>query len=206
MLEIIHRLCLVGLLSATASLHAQVDEELAREYFEEARTLCERDGGELWGVSLCGPMVFADAATGTIATSQEAPQDPRPRSLGYANTAIKWGDERWATYVWSMLPHDDAERRGRLLMHELFHLVQPGLGLMTSNADNSHLDTLEGRYLIQLEWRALARALGTTGEQRRAAISDARFFGPREEVSFRMRWSVNVRTRSEKVSPSTPAR
>jgi hypothetical protein len=51
---------------------AQVDQQLAQEYFKEARALCERDGGRLWGVSLCGPMVIADAATGTVATSQPA--------------------------------------------------------------------------------------------------------------------------------------
>ena len=28
---------------------AQVDQQLAEEYFKEARALCERDGGRLWG-------------------------------------------------------------------------------------------------------------------------------------------------------------
>jgi len=52
---------------------AQVDQQRAEQYFKEAQTLCEPDGGRLWGVSLCGPMVIADSATGTIATSQPAP-------------------------------------------------------------------------------------------------------------------------------------
>ena len=52
---------------------AQVDQQRAEQYFKEAQALCERDGGRLWGVSLCGPMVIADAATGTMATSQPAP-------------------------------------------------------------------------------------------------------------------------------------
>ena len=58
---------------AAAPAVAQVDQQRAQEYFKEARALCQRDGGRLWGVSLCGPMVIADAATGTIATSQPAP-------------------------------------------------------------------------------------------------------------------------------------
>ncbi len=156
-----------------APLLSQVDDELAESYFLEAQQLCERDGGKLWGVSLCGPMAFADAATGTLATNQEIPDGPRPRALGYANTALGWGDEVWSTYVWSMVPRDDEGHRGRLLMHELFHRVQRDLDLMTPNGDNSHLDTLEGRYWLQLEWRALARALGTTGEQKTQAIADA---------------------------------
>ncbi len=44
---------------------------LAQRYFQEATELCERDAGRLWGVSLCGPMVIFDPATGTRATTAE---------------------------------------------------------------------------------------------------------------------------------------
>lgn len=37
---------------------AQVDQQRAQEYFAEVQALCERDGGRLWGISLCGPMVI----------------------------------------------------------------------------------------------------------------------------------------------------
>ena len=37
------------------------------------RLLCEREGGKLWKISLCGPIVIADPATKTIATNQPAP-------------------------------------------------------------------------------------------------------------------------------------
>ena len=163
---------------------AQVDSELAAAWFAEARELCERDGGRLWGVSLCGPMVIADAATGTIATNQPAPDAERPRALGYANAAMPWGDERWSTFVWQHVPRDDVQDRGRLMIHELFHRVQPGLGLITPDGDNSHLDTREGRTWIQLEWRALARALSTTGEERLAAIRDALAFRAARRAAF----------------------
>ena len=49
---------------------AQVDQQRAQEYFKEAQALCERDGGRLWGVSICAPMVIGDARTQTFATSQ----------------------------------------------------------------------------------------------------------------------------------------
>ena len=52
---------------------AQVDQQRAEAYFKEAATICQRDGGRLWGVSLCGPMVFADARTRTLATNQPRP-------------------------------------------------------------------------------------------------------------------------------------
>ena len=164
---------------AVAPAAAQVDQALAAQYFKEAQALCERDSGRLWGVSLCGPMVIADAATGTIATSQPAPAGDRPRELGYVNAPIQWGGITWSAYNWQMIPKDQGER-GRLFMHELFHCIQPRLGLMAprnpSAGENTHLDSLEGRYWMRLEWRALARALGASGVARTSAIADALAF------------------------------
>jgi hypothetical protein len=163
---------------------AQVDQQRAEQYFKEAQTLCERDGGRLWGVSLCGPMVIADAATGTMATSQPAPAGDRPRALGVVNAPLQWGGITWSAYNWQMIPKDNEGERGRLFMHELFHCIQPGLSLTGALAaaaapgagENSHLDSLEGRYWMRLEWRALARALGAAGAARTSAISDALAF------------------------------
>ncbi len=157
---------------------AQVDQQRAQEYFKEAQALCERDGGRLWGVSLCGPMVIADAATGTIATSQPAPAGDRPREIGFVNAPVQWGGTTWSAYIWQMIPKDDQAERGRLFMHELFHRIQPRLGLMAAGSagENSHLDSLEGRYWMRLEWRALARALGASGAARTSAIADALAF------------------------------
>ena len=156
---------------------AQVDQQRAQEYFKEAQALCERDGGRLWGVSLCGPMVIADAVTGTIATSQPAPAGDRPRVIGFVNAPVQWGGTTWSAYVWQMIPKDQAER-GRLFMHELFHCIQPRLGLSAVGVRDvaDHLDSLEGRYWMRLEWRALARALGASGAARTSAIADALAF------------------------------
>ena len=79
---------------------AQVDEQRAQEYFKEARALCERDGGRLWGVSVCAPMVIADRRTETIATSQPAPEGARPRLLGLVNAPVQWGGATWGAYMW----------------------------------------------------------------------------------------------------------
>src|SRR4029453_17212863 len=74
---------------------AQVDQQRAQEYFKEAQALCERDGGRLWGVSICAPMVIGDARTRTVATSQP-PDAPRPKLIGLVNGPIQWGDTMWA--------------------------------------------------------------------------------------------------------------
>ena len=74
---------------------AQVDQQRAQEYFKEVQALCERDGGRLWGVPLCGPMVIADVPTQTFATSQAAPEGARPRLIGLVNAPVEWGGATW---------------------------------------------------------------------------------------------------------------
>src|SRR5262245_27540126 len=172
-------LCLASLAAA------QVDQQRAEAYFKEAAAICQRDGGRLWGVSLCGPMVFADARTRTLATNQPRPTGEWPRTLGFANAPIEWGGSRWAAYIWDFttsLP--DARARGILMLHELFHRIQPELGLITPSGQNAHLDTVEGRVWLRLEWRALARALGQSGEDRKRAVSDAVAFRLRRRSQF----------------------
>jgi hypothetical protein len=163
-----------------AAADAQVQPELAKHYFEEATKLCERDAGRLWGVSLCGPMVIFDPATGTRATSQPEPEGPPPRFPGFADGPVSWGGLRW--FAWPllqyMLPVNNADVRQQNMLHGLFHRIQPELGFMTDASDgfNEHLDTLEGRVWMQLEWRALRRALESGGSERAGAINDALAF------------------------------
>ena len=169
----------IGLISLSLCLvnpaAAQVDQQRAEAFFKEAATICQRDGGRLWGVSLCGPMVFVDARTRTLATNQ--PRPPGEQPLGFANAPIEWGGTRWAAYIWDFTTSlGDANARGNLMLHELFHRIQPELGLITTGGNNAHLDTLEGRSWLRLEWRALARALGQSGEDRKRAVSDAAAF------------------------------
>src|SRR5215213_6955076 len=69
---------IIGLLFCAASLQLNaragaqpgIDATLAREYFREAQTLGEHDGGRLWGVRLNGPMIFADRETRMIVANQ----------------------------------------------------------------------------------------------------------------------------------------
>jgi hypothetical protein len=164
------------LLGIATAAEAQVQPELARRYFEEATKLCERDAGRLWGVSLCGPMVIFDQATGTRATSRPEPEGPPPRFPGFADGPVSWGGFRWFAWALSMLPEKDADERQQIMLHGLFHRIQDELGLMASDGVNDHLDTLEGRVWMQLEWRALRRAVESSGSDRAEAIADALAF------------------------------
>src|SRR5262252_4296720 len=164
------------LLGTAAAADAQVQPKLARRWFEEVTKLCERDAGRLWGVSLCGPMVIFDQANGTRATSQPEPAGPLPRFPGFADGPVTWGGMRWFSWPLYMLAGKTADERQRLLLHGLFHRIQAELGFTADNGFNEHLDTLEGRVWMQLEWRALRRALESSGSDRAEAIADALAF------------------------------
>jgi hypothetical protein len=171
-------LFLLAVLRAAAAANAQVEPQLAQRYFDEATRLCERDAGRLWGVSLCGPMVIFDPATGTRATSQPEPEGQLPRFAGFADGPVSWGGSRWFAWPLFMLPSNDADARQQIMLHGLFHRIQPELGFMAMASDgfNEHLDTLEGRAWMQLEWRALRRAVESSGDDRAEAIADALAF------------------------------
>ena len=171
-------LFLLALVGAATAAEAQVQPELAKRFFEEATKLCERDAGRLWGVSLCGPMVIFDQATGTRATSQPEPEGPPPRLPGFADGPVSWGGMRWFAWPLYMLADTDADVRQQNMLHGLFHRIQPELGFIQGNSDgfNEHLDTLEGRVWMQLEWRALRRAVESSGSDRAESIADALAF------------------------------
>ncbi|MEO7192571.1 MAG: hypothetical protein ABI051_16080 [Vicinamibacterales bacterium] len=163
---------------------AQVDQQRAQEYFREAQALCERDGGRLWGVSICAPMVIGDARTQTFATSQAAPDAPRPRLIGLLNGPIQWGDRMWAALTWDTIANWPARTRGEAFVHESFHIVQPALVLNGPAGANEHLDAVDGRYWLRLEWRALARALRESGDLRTQAVREALAFSQARHARY----------------------
>jgi hypothetical protein len=177
-------ICLLGLPAVPAM--AAVSQNGAAKVFAEAKVICDRDAGTLWGHTLCGPMLLVDPADRSVAANQAdgggvlKATGPvfaglLPSSEIVASTSVEWSGIRWSEILWP-LP-DDAAKRHVMIAHELFHRIQPELKMVLSDGDNRHLDTLDGRYLLQLEWRALARALETTSDvDRRAAIADALLF------------------------------
>jgi hypothetical protein len=180
---------LAGLgLATTAAAPAPIDPGKAQAVFQEARTICERDGGRLWGRSLCGPILFVDPDTRFV-TANQADKDGAlsasgavftghlPTSVDLSDTPTEWSGTYWTELIWTYLPSDERVRHVTLA-HELFHRIQRDLGFTPGgDGGNGHLDTLEGRYLLQLEWRALAKAMAATSEpERRAAVADALLF------------------------------
>src|SRR5690606_11283894 len=132
------------------------------------RRLCEAEAGALWGRSLCGPVMLVDPAdAGVVASHADAGgvlvrlgavyTGTLPADSVLSHTATAWSGTRWTQLLWPVPQEPNMLRTA--LVHELFHRIQPELGLDRGEAGNRHLDTFQGRYLLQLEWRALARAL-----------------------------------------------
>lgn len=181
-LILISIVCTIVLCTQPAA--AQVDQQLAQQFFKEAQALCERDSGRLWGVSICAPMIIADLRTKTFATSQPPPDTPRPKVVGFVNAPFDWGGVTWIAYVWDDLANAPAWRRKEIMLHEMFHGKQQQLGLGVGLLENEHLDAPEGRYWMQLEWRALTQALKNSGAQRLSAIRDALAFRQRRRSLY----------------------
>jgi len=170
-----------------------IDLAKARQYFEEARALCEKDGGKLWGVSLCSPILLVDSQTRQLVASQADAEGKLtregevfvgrfPENENTGNTAMRWAGVHWTMLLWP-LPEEEVARR-TLVAHELFHHAQEQLGMPMDNVLCSHLDMREGRIWLRLEWRALRAALQSKGKARRAAILDAVIFRAQRRALF----------------------
>jgi hypothetical protein len=90
----------------------------------------------------------------------------------------------WAAMSWDTIANWPAHTRGETFLHESFHIVQMRMGLAVLLVSNQHLDSLEGRYWMQLEWRALARALRESGESRAQAVREALAFRQARHTRF----------------------
>jgi hypothetical protein len=181
------RVVAILLLSITCSAAqpSSIDTKLATQYFQRLKQTSDRDGGKTWGLTLYGPIMFVDPRTGNIVANQAdlehklVAQDgvfvgKLPNEINPANTAIDWAGVHWTMVMWPVSEFRQA--RERLLLHECFHRLQQKLGIPARDAVNAHLDTLDGRIWLQMEWRALERALRQTGYARKAAIADALLF------------------------------
>jgi len=104
--------------------------------------------------------------------------------VGLVNAPIQWGGVTWGAYAWDFMVNESARGRHQLILHELFHAVQPKLGLLLPAQASDHLDAVEGRYWLRLEWRALARALRESGKQRKLDIADALAFRQARRAAY----------------------
>lgn len=162
-----------------------IDSVLAAQYFRQAEALSKQDGSRLWNKALYGPMLFADRNTravvanmpdaeGKLVKQGDVYTGVLPENVNIANTSLDYAGRRWTMVMWP-LP-ELKYTRGRLMMHECFHRLQPELGLVPKDLPNSHLDDVNGRTWMRIEMRALSEALTQTGREREQAMRDALTF------------------------------
>jgi hypothetical protein len=179
-------------MGASAQSYA-IDLDQARAYFAEVRHLGDADNGRLWGKRVDGPMLFVDPQSRQIvANMPDSSRSWREQNGVWsgtlspdqspANTSIVWAGRHWSMVMWPV--SDNRYSRGRLLMHESFHRLQPDLGLPATDRANAHLGTVDGRIWTRLEWRALTEALLRTGSERKQALTDALIFRARRRALF----------------------
>lgn len=174
---------LVALVQPPAS--PPFDAQAAGRVFKLARRIAAEDGGVLWGRSLDGPILLVDPATRQVLADRagaarrwvpngEVYGGELPAEMQSANTAVTLDGERWTMLMWP-LPSDSMKRR-QLLAHELWHRIQDSIGLPFRDPPNPQVDEEQGRVLLRLEARALARALQSKGQDRAAALVTALTF------------------------------
>jgi hypothetical protein len=163
-----------------------IDIAQAKAAFAEAKAVSDNEAGRLWNKTLYGAMFFVDPDSRYVVANEPDPagvlhaQDGvfvgiLPKDVIVSNAPVDWQNKRWTMLMWPTLPADTLSRRVTF-GHEIFHRIQPEVGLMAPDSPNLQLDTVEGRLWLQLEWRALAAALAAQGAERTQAIRDALAF------------------------------
>ena len=171
---------------AAPPANAPIDMAAAKAAFAEAEAVSNKEGGHLWGKKLYGGLFFVDPETRAVVANEPDSEGvlhatngvyvgTLPKEIIVSNAPIEWQGKRWTMLMWPTIPTDRIDRR-ITFAHELFHRIQPGLGLMAPDSPNLQLDTPEGRLWLQLEWRALAAALVQQGPAQTQAIRDALTF------------------------------
>ncbi|MHB8230478.1 MAG: hypothetical protein ACYDG0_06775 [Vulcanimicrobiaceae bacterium] len=180
-------LTMLPVADATASM-PPIPVEAASVVFARAHALCNADGGGLWGLSLCGPLMLADPQTHAAIANVSVPGAERvgayyrftlPADAPIANAPFEYDGIRWAQVIWPLV--GSADEQAVTLMHESFHRIQPKLGFVVKGARNAAamisgspaLDTETGRIWLRGEIHALRVALTSRGAARKRALSDA---------------------------------
>jgi hypothetical protein len=178
----------VMLPGAAAAAAPAIPLAAAGAIFARAHALCSADGGRLWGISLCGPLMLADPETHAAIANVAVPGAKRsgayysftlPVSEPIANAPLEYGGIRFAQVTWP--PVRNADEESVNLMHESFHRVQPQLGFVVEGPRNADtmiagdpaLERQAGRIWLRGEIHALRAALTSHGAARRKALADA---------------------------------
>ena len=159
--------------------------EYIRAVLKETEELCSKDNGLLWGHSLDVPILFIDEKNGIIYTNKNSSKlDLEEKNNIYIGELpnflkVEKGPQKIDKRNWAVIPLPLPESKVEqqiLILHEAFHCLQPQLDLKPQPYNNSHMEEMDARVWLKLEWTALDYALSSAGEDRKQAIIDALCF------------------------------
>lgn len=196
---------LIGLILLSSCVNKNSVKEEHTKYgeiesvFSEVDSLLKIDNGKFWNHQLYGSILFINPETREFIANKNNSSnhfkkvnsvylDTLPKELNIANTAIHWNNQRW---IMVMLPLPiDKNERNNLIIHELFHGIQPEIGFGNlQELDNGHLDKYEGRLLLKLELEALRKASTVNDDN----LRDTHI---RNALTFRSKRHVNKEAKS----------
>ncbi|HBC79576.1 MAG TPA: hypothetical protein DEO60_06255 [Bacteroidales bacterium] len=167
--------------------------EKAAKCFKDIEDACKRDGGNLWGKNLYGPLIFIDRTSRKIISNQQDNDGllklkdgiytglyPRERII--TTTSVTFGGT-----LFGMAPLPIEEDNYRTMtrgIHALFHSFQQTEGVYPENFNNIIMDEKDARLWIKLEWKALKKAIGSQGEEQTLAVRDALIFRGSNHESY----------------------
>lgn len=157
----------------------------ALEYFRKIEAACDADNGKLWGKNLYGPLLFIDRNTrkiianvqdndGLLKEKEGIYTGTYPKELIINNATITFGGT-----LYGMAPLPPEENEYRIIsrsIHCLFHRFQQTIGYTSSGFLTMNMDEKNARLWLKLEWKALSKALNSTGTEQQLAIRDALIF------------------------------
>lgn len=164
---------IILLLISSFLVNAQTNKTLSDSiaiYFKDIK-LATKNATKLWNKDLYGPIIIVNpisrAVYANVSDSLQVLKEDQgiftgklPMEVPVSNASIKWNKVNWAMILLPYIPKNDTDRIN-LFAHELFHRSQKSLGFKLTDADNNHLNTIQGRIYLKLELEALIKALQT---------------------------------------------
>ncbi len=182
-----YTLLLLLSMQLTSFAQSELTTEKAATYFQKIKAICSKDNGSLWGVNMWVPTLFIDYETRNLIANEQDGTNAFsledgvytgifPDNKIIANSITNLNDKKWVMVI-APLP-DDSYIRNQLVIHEMFHYIQDELDLTPEGGyENNHMDEMDARVCLKLEWAALNKAILADNDiEKKAALSDAFIF------------------------------
>jgi hypothetical protein len=172
---------------------AYFSPEKAASFFKDIESICNRDGGDLWGKNLYGPLMFVDRTNRKIFANQ--PDNDGLLTLkdgiytGFypKEVVINTTCENFGGVLFGIAPIPTEENDYLMkirAINSLFHRFQQTSGINPQYFNVVFMDEKQARIWLKLEWKALKKAIGSEGEDKVRSIRDALIFRGSNHESY----------------------